>query len=895
MKKNLRKAGIMLLLSCGVIAVHGQDNHDYTPDGGGWNKFSHKGGVFKEHRYSDDENATNTYKYEIGTPGEWSFIPGSTSYSGGETLGESTASYAGIQKVTEADKEPESFTLAMSGTLTKESSGSGNGTRPAWNAEAKSQFFYIKPLELIVPFNSTTTKSFTASGSSSIDLTSDWTASPTWSATTTEPKLKKYEPIKKKTSISVGKSGDWNPPAGKYTVTATTVNNDPNTSANANLYVVDLDLDIDSNNTNGYGGPDRGDEEDSIEDDQGKPGKILTLNNLDINADGVPNFASGYDISFGNKNQDGTNKSAVFVPIVLEVKGIDADDFKIKLTYSASDPAGVTRSGDGSGINPYSYNLPSGNLRIWTKNGNNSRKKASVNDEGDFVPSGELITFSSLSPNNNGVTTLYVEAIRASSKMGDLRILAELYDSDGEQIGDLEDAVRVTVVKVSKITPNKTTKVIIKTRSEDKTYPDKEHQDKDQQIKIKATITPELENVPIYFEVIDPDDLSPYEGKKIVNNTTTGSVDKKPNDNRDPSRKVNGTIASYNTFQGGLSSHEAKTNNKGQVEVYLTITNRYSGDNYIVRATCCNPNSSPFDSNSAAKIVPTNQNSNNNGVVQSGLLVAWKRAYIEKANMYKKGATVTTASTASDNTLIVDNVGDFSTAGANSKVTIFLPPNGTKTISRTITAINSATNTLTFNGQHCMVIPEYSGVRIDGENAVYTNNRGYFNMAYGSNTDGSDGGTFIEYKTVLSTPNLVPKYTSFPNDATMFELAYAWFINKEKDNLYQLLAAKYHSDSSFGTADPVTRQSVVTVDAFHVFPATNRVQCQKDTTSHETGHIWGLRGGSLNSNKHIDNRYNRKSHCNNDRCIMSYDRNRTDDVPEFCLDCIYSIRDTKQF
>jgi len=165
-------------------------------------------------------------------------------------------------------------------------------------------------------------------------------------------------------------------------------------------------------------------------------------------------------------------------------------------------------------------------------------------------------------------------------------------------------------------------------------------------------------------------------------------------------------------------------------------------------------------------------------------------------------------------------------------------------------------------------------------------------MSYGGVTDGSDGGAFVEYQTVLATPNKVPKYTSFPSDQVMLYFALAWFINNGKTNLYQLLAAKYHSDGSYGAASSLMRQSVINIDAF---PIVNNSEYKKDTTSHETGHIWGLSKGSSDSNIHIDNNVHRMSHCNSDRCIMTYVRNRTDDIPELCIDCIYYIRNTINF
>ncbi|MDD2479112.1 MAG: hypothetical protein PHS31_04400, partial [Victivallaceae bacterium] len=802
-----------------------------------------------------------------------------------------------------------------------------------------------------------------------------------------------------------------------------------------------LDLDIDSDNNNGYSTPDRDNAEDSIESDTDKPGKILALNNLDVDKDGIPDFADGYDISFGGTNQAGDNKSAVFIPLILEVSNVNPDDVKIKLTYSVSDPTGVTRTGTGTVTAPYVYTPASGNLRIWTKNGDASRLTASVtatSSPGDFVPTETMIDFSALSPDSFGVTTLYIEAVKASQSMADLDIKVELFDKNGNAFNGMNDNVKVTVVKVATVTPNDTTRVIIATRATDTTYPSTE-QAEDKKIKITATISPVLENVPVYFEVVDPDDRSPYDGKSIVDNTTTGLEDKNPNDNRDINKKMTGTTASYNSFQGSLSAQNTTTDPTGKAEIDLTVTDRHSGDNYVVRATCRNPSNAPFDTNTAATTsTPIYTQS---GIAQSGLLVAWKRAYIEEANMYKNGATITAAvatgasgvntievtgngsgytsgptvtiaggggsgataiatikgnvsainitSAGSDytspptvsitggdgsgatatasvsggnvtsitvnnagsnytsaptititggggsgatatamingevdavyvtyigsgytsaptvtisegggfgataiaaisaNTLAVDNVGDFS---VGNSIVIFLPPSGATTISRTIATINATSKTLTLNANHGINIPQYSGVKINGQNDVYTNNRGYFNMSYGGVTDGSDGGAFVEYQTVLITPNKVPKYTSFPNDryyVVAFEYASAWFNNIGTDNLYLLIAAIENGRGSMGVSSEAR--------AFTFYNAHGTIFNSakfKDTEVHETGHIWNITNFLFG---HVDSSSSgvgeRQNHLNNDMCFMSYLSNDADGVSELCLDCLYHIRD----
>lgn len=464
----------------------------------------------------------------------------------------------------------------------------------------------------------------------------------------------------------------------------------------------------------------------------------------------------------------------------------------------------------------------------------------------------------------------------------------------------MDDQVRCTVVKVETVHPidgdftSKAGRVMINNRNGDNNYyttanttvADGKAQTVNCKVKISAYVVPALENIDVYFEAIDPDDLSPYEGKSIVNNTTTGNEDTNPNDNRDANAKMDGTFASYNAFQGTLSARTAKTvlvNNNAIAEVELTVTDICSGDNYIVRAVCRNPGNAPFDTNSAATTnIPINTQS---GIAQSALLVAWKRAYIEESNMYKNGATITVAAVAAGTTLTVDNVADFT---VNDAVTVFLPPNGTTTLARTVTAIDAVNNIITLNAAHGIAVPQYSGVQISANNDVYTNNLDYLTMAYGNNTNGHDGanngGTFVEYTSML-TKN-VPKYTAFPDDNTMFAFGWAWFTNTNQGNVFQLVAAKYHIDGSFGTARSADRQVFITIDAFGIIDVNKK---QPETTGHEIGHLWNVQF------PHIDHSSGRHNHANDDMCVMSYDRNRADGIARFCLECLFHVRDKNGF
>ncbi len=126
-----------------------------------------------------------------------------------------------------------------------------------------------------------------------------------------------------------------------------------------------VDLDVDSDNDNAQNAPARNEAEEQIEDDAAKPGKYAAANVNDKDADGVVDFADGFNQDGTAGNADDANASDKFTPIVLEVPGgANPPGVKYKLSYSGSDPAGVTKDTDGV------YTRPSGDIRVWKKDGN---------------------------------------------------------------------------------------------------------------------------------------------------------------------------------------------------------------------------------------------------------------------------------------------------------------------------------------------------------------------------------------------------------------------------------------------------------------------------------------------------------------------------------------------
>ncbi|HAD03422.1 MAG TPA: hypothetical protein DCF93_01815, partial [Desulfuromonas sp.] len=209
----------------------------------------------------------------------------------------------------------------------------------------------------------------------------------------------------------------------------------------------DLDLDSDNNAGTQADGtphpPNRDAQEDLIEDLAGAPGKVLLPNLLDVDGDQVPGFADGIDLF----NNGGANASAPFAPLLLTLGGSALDPARATVTfvYSGSDPAQVQKS---TVAGKDLYTPAPGALRLWSKDGQASRKVADLKGGGDYLKPGEAYPLSALGPPTTpGTWRFSVEGITPSLTAGDQRIAIEI-DPDGA--GPLPasegDAVRSSVI-----------------------------------------------------------------------------------------------------------------------------------------------------------------------------------------------------------------------------------------------------------------------------------------------------------------------------------------------------------------------------------------------------------------------------------------------------------------
>ena len=246
---------------------------------------------------------------------------------------------------------------------------------------------------------------------------------------------------------------------------------DPNSlkpDEDGDFRLIQVDLDIDGDNTNGAGAPDRSLAEEALEDDDEKLGKLIGVNNGDLDFDNIPDYADGFDGE--------TLTGVEFTKLVLEMPdGIENDKLFVKFIYDASDPGGVTIEEQNFGgfspqVNPdrfpFSdadgsssewttrdgriYKLNSGRLRIWKKDASESRNSDWIGNGGDFIPYDTGIKFSDLTEDPAvREVVLYVEAVKPSEFPGDFTIKLQFGIDSGSGVDFVDvDTVRVTPTDV---------------------------------------------------------------------------------------------------------------------------------------------------------------------------------------------------------------------------------------------------------------------------------------------------------------------------------------------------------------------------------------------------------------------------------------------------------------
>ncbi|MFB3429654.1 MAG: hypothetical protein ABL309_01910 [Phycisphaerales bacterium] len=206
-----------------------------------------------------------------------------------------------------------------------------------------------------------------------------------------------------------------------------------------------FDVDIDSDNDDGIDVPSRSVDEEAIEDELESDHKLIPINSIDADVDGIVDYADGFNLN----GIDGDSDDLIdpddadgvgFTPLVLELLTPEncSSELTINFSYSASDPALVDFDENGNPETP-----ESGLLRIWTKDATQARSPRSISDAeepGDYVKPGTH-PIENFEFDNRGIAILYVEAVRIEDWGPSLPIQVSL-DGAGDGIIALSDRVR---------------------------------------------------------------------------------------------------------------------------------------------------------------------------------------------------------------------------------------------------------------------------------------------------------------------------------------------------------------------------------------------------------------------------------------------------------------------
>ena len=134
------------------------------------------------------------------------------------------------------------------------------------------------------------------------------------------------------------------------------------------------------------------------------------VNDDDIDHDGIPGFADGFNWDGTSGNDDDRTPDAFHTWNLFLYNACEPTQATVRLTYSSSDPASVSLNGS-------NYTAAAGAFRLWKKNGAQLRNKNSfvAGSPGDFVPPGVYSARDFGFTNRSQTLKLYIEPVNTSS------------------------------------------------------------------------------------------------------------------------------------------------------------------------------------------------------------------------------------------------------------------------------------------------------------------------------------------------------------------------------------------------------------------------------------------------------------------------------------------------
>ena len=222
----------------------------------------------------------------------------------------------------------------------------------------------------------------------------------------------------------------------------------PTVTPTLTIHFIKLNMLVDSDNDGEIS------EEKDEEVEEENPGKIVLVNSVDTDEDGIPDFADGFDFAIeeGAAQITSTSKFSevqVNLPEELINGGLfSVDDLKLEFSYSDNYPGvpGIDVQNISNGSDSYNIYTPKdGNFRLWLKDASESRKGSDLIEGGDFLSSGEEYILSELPGASSGQITLYLEAINPSLDVGADSLVVTLKEvEDGKVV--CTDEVKLTSV-----------------------------------------------------------------------------------------------------------------------------------------------------------------------------------------------------------------------------------------------------------------------------------------------------------------------------------------------------------------------------------------------------------------------------------------------------------------
>lgn len=186
------------------------------------------------------------YRLSVGNTDGWKFVPAHTKNTGsGEIYGTPDADSAASQIIVNPENTPEIFTLSLEGKMYKP--GGTSGSLVGWSASATSKFFWLSPKEGIVKAGTDVT--VTANGA---PTESTWSVNSKAWKDYNNPASEPYKTSSITLNRNMWDKMQWTPspvpdgylfpPAGTYSVAATTTETKNARSDNIAITIVDVEF-----------------------------------------------------------------------------------------------------------------------------------------------------------------------------------------------------------------------------------------------------------------------------------------------------------------------------------------------------------------------------------------------------------------------------------------------------------------------------------------------------------------------------------------------------------------------------------------------------------------------------------------------------------------------------